>query len=85
MAVASPKFAPLRIVHAGGERESWTLEGLEDTFGSSLTAATATVLESELGSCRDLLSMEPDNKCACMVHVCEPQFGHFDWSQGWPC
>ena len=32
-------------------------------FGSTLTAATSSVLTAELDNCKELLQMEPDNKC----------------------
>lgn len=51
------------FLHAENELESWWLLGVEEIFGSSLTSATSTVLESELGSCKELLELEPDNKC----------------------
>ena len=35
-------------------------------FGSSMTAATSSVLQNELDSCQELLQMEPDNKCKLM-------------------
>ena len=37
-------------------------------FGSSMTAATSSVLQSELDNCQELLQMEPNNKCEYM-HV----------------
>ena len=43
--------------------EAWWLSGVEDIFGSSMTAATTSVLQSELDSCQELLQLEPDNKC----------------------
>ena len=46
-----------------GEDASWWLNGVEDIFGTSMTAATVSVLQSELQSCQELLEMEPDNKC----------------------
>lgn len=32
-------------------------------FGSSMTAATSSVLRTELDNCQELLQMEPNNKC----------------------
>ena len=49
-----------------GEGASWWLNGVEDIFGTSMTAATVSVLQSELQSCQELLEMEPDNKCVCV-------------------
>ena len=37
-------------------------------FGSSMTAATSSVLQNELDSCQELLQMEPDNKCKINEH-----------------
>ena len=56
-----------------GESESWWLSGVEEIFGSSMTAATSSVLQSELDNCQELLQMEPDNKCEYMYmynHTC---------------
>ena len=32
-------------------------------FSSVLTAATSSVMQAELDSCRELLQLEPENKC----------------------
>ena len=45
-----------------GEAESWWLSEVGQTF-VPLTAATSSVLESELSSCKELLEVEPENKC----------------------
>ena len=50
-----------------GEREAWWLLEVDQTFDCPLTAATTTVLQSELTSCKELLGLEPDNKCRCGV------------------
>jgi hypothetical protein len=52
---------------AEGEAEAWWLAEVEQTFGFPLTAATSNVLQSELASCKELLDLEPDNKCMCAV------------------
>ena len=46
-----------------GDNESWWLGGVEETFGSTMTSAKTSVLQSELDSCQELLQLEPDNKC----------------------
>lgn len=45
------------------EEESWYLADMASIFGSALTEATSTVLQSELSSCQELMELEPDNKC----------------------
>ena len=62
-----PLNSTLVIIVRLGEGASWWLNGVEDIFGTSMTAATVSVLQSELQSCQELLEMEPDNKC---VFVC---------------
>lgn len=47
------------------KEESWYLADMVDMFDSNLTEATSTVLLSELGSCQELMELEPDNKCEC--------------------
>ena len=44
------------------EKGCW-IGGRGPMFGSALTAARSSVLRAELDSCRELLQMEPDNKC----------------------
>ena len=39
------------------------LSGCGPEFNSLLTAATSSVLAAELDSCKELLELEPDNKC----------------------
>lgn len=51
------------VLCAGGESEGWWLSDVEHTFSTSLTATASTVLQDQLSSCRDLLDLEPDNKC----------------------
>lgn len=46
-----------------GEKEGWWLGHAEEVFSSILTAATSSVLRSELDSCQELLQLEPENKC----------------------
>ena len=46
-----------------GEADSIYTANIRDLFGSALTEATSDVLTSELASCRELLELEPDNKC----------------------
>ena len=41
--------------------------GRGPVFGSTHTAATSSVLAAELDSCKELLEMEPDNKCECSL------------------
>ena len=43
--------------------ESWWLGSAEVVFTSTLTAATSSVLQSELESCQELLQLESENKC----------------------
>lgn len=49
------------------EGENWWMSEASTMFGASLTAATSTVLQSELTSCQELLELEPDNKCTCSI------------------
>ena len=46
-----------------GQREGWRLGEADRLFGSTLTAATSSVLEAELENCQELLQLEPNNKC----------------------
>ena len=48
---------------AGDEGRVLWLGGCGPVFDSAPTAATSSVLEAELGSCQELLEMEPGNKC----------------------
>lgn len=52
------------FVAAGSEEDAvcW-VGGCGPAFASSLTDATTSVLTAELDSCKELLQMEPDNKC----------------------
>jgi hypothetical protein len=45
------------------ENESWWVCGVDEMFGSSMTSATSSVLQTELDNCQELLQMEPNNKC----------------------
>lgn len=50
-------------VCAGSKDEMCWLGGRGPSFGTTLTAATSSVLTAELDSCKELLQLEPDNKC----------------------
>ena len=39
------------------------MSSADQMFNTSLTAATTSVLQSELTNCKELLELEPDNKC----------------------
>ena len=41
-------------------------------FSSVLTAATSSVLQAELDSCRELLQLEPENKCEAITSSLPP-------------
>ena len=62
------------------ESESWWVCAVEEMFGSSMTAATSTVLQTELENCQELLQMEPNNKCKWNPSIAattgEWSFGH---------
>ena len=70
------------VPHTEGEEESWWMSGPEEMFGSALTAATSAVLRSELSSCKDLLDMEPDNKCEFFNDVLEVTTGDCTFVEG---
>ena len=62
-AIGKAPVISLYYCSPAGENESWWLSGVGEIFGSSLTAATSSVLQSELGSCQELMEEEPENKC----------------------
>ena len=51
------------IYCTGSEHILWLTTDLDQLFSTYLTTATSEVLESELVMCRELLQLEPDNKC----------------------
>ena len=62
-------FGKSREDHSlGGHGGCW-VGGRGPVFGSAHTAATTSVLAAELESCRELLTLEPDNKCRPLTHT----------------
>ena len=65
---------------SSGQDEGWWLGSLGDTFGCPLTAATPSLLRSELEACQELLQLEPKNKCELCLHrvsIASPSFLSF--------
>ena len=53
------------MVTIDAEYGSW-IGNLDDIFQVCQVTTSSDVLSSELAMCRELLQLEPDNKCMCM-------------------
>ena len=53
------------MVTVDGDHSSW-IGNLDDIFQVRHMGTSSDVLSSELAMCRELLQLEPDNKCMCL-------------------
>lgn len=53
------------MVTVDGDHGSW-IGNLDDIFQVRQVATSSDLLSSELAVCRELLQLEPDNKCMCI-------------------
>ena len=47
----------------GDNEKAWFIGNLSEIFKETITGVSAQVLQSELKVCKELLDLEPDNKC----------------------
>lgn len=65
-------------------KEVWFIGNLTEMFKETVTNISMGVLQSELAICKELLSLEPDNKCEFKLIKCVYMnysiAGYFVWS-----